>query len=1677
MGSKGSQQTTTTTTTPNPQALSAYNSILGQAAGVAQTPWQNYGGEFVSPVNQQQYTGIGNINQYAMAAQPSLGIAQNMAFNAAMPIGANQISQYTNPWTQNVIDATQAQFNNQNAQQLSSLRGNEISQGALGGDRNSVAAAELSNQENLAQAPVLAGLRSAGYTQGVNTALTEQQALASGAYSFGNLGVAAQNAALQGAGQQIQAGSLEQNTQQAQDTALYNQWLASRAYPFQTTQWLAGIDTGVGSQMGGTSSTQAPQPSPWSQIAGLGIGSIGLLGGTGAFGSSGWLAPAFGSMFGARGGRINSRGVAHYDDGGAVGVSPLPYTSPGHAWEPYSGGRSWVPSANITHGQGAPRPPQPPRGDSSDPMKLGEQVAGLAKYFNTGHQPSGGMPSSGVSPGWLTSGSPITTGYPSVTPPGTPPNVMPSGVAPSYSGWSGSDSPIMTGFARGGLVGYADGGAPDDWVPDTSSSFGGGLAAMPEAYGRALVPGIYDYLTAKRPPPTLPPSGYVGKVQSSDYDPYALPALREGAGIAAMAIPAGRAASLAEGVAPYIARGTQAARMATRDLMGGAAGLGASAEPAFGAEPSGDHPDLTKVFGPRPTALPEEQEAIGKLNGQISDIGDRRDRALADITAKQKAAIDRAVRRLGPGAGPQTIAAATAAASAPYEPQKEPIRKQFNDQMAPLNEQIATVNGQVTKRQEDYDRRIEDFLNSTKPFAERQAGANAALTAAPAASMASGSILGRFAGRNISPAKRAMTYGAAGLGGGLEGLIGGYYPTYADLHMPEGSAAKTQAEAREEDPRFWEHGVAPEVGMSAATAMLGAKFGMLRRAPSGVAGPDVMPVSRYPDLSDTKALRKYQGNLRQDALGRWYEPGKGMVSKDYWPPSSPTGKVMRAPEANGGLVRGYDDGGTVDTFADRWEPRSDFRPTPNVYDADPDTVSNAVYYPDTDPSRVELASANMPVPPPSGASPINWPTGPQGVAPMPQGVAPSDTGASWDAYPISMRPPTDTSRHGPLRRSDVISSIHDAWSANGMTPNGVAGVTWNVGQESSFNPTMRHPDQPHWGGEAHYAHGLYSEGGQEFLNYQKWLRGNGLDPSDQRTWTDPSLQSKFAAWNLKANYPGTWERMQNARTPQEAAAIYAREYLKPAAPYLASRLRTLGQTQGDLMPSGDATITPASYTQSGYTPVRGSGSGVAGGGDYVPLSPAPGQAQQSGMDFSANSKIWPALMAAGFGMMASRSPYPLQAVGEGALTGLGAYTKASELESARAMKQSEIDMQAQKLWQANQTEAKKLALDAAKFEWSTLQPATIQTPLGPRSVQKLPDGTYRDLQSGQIYGGGSQTANAPDQMQPTLTPVQFGDPRNKIHSVDTHPEVLDEITKTNPGTAGQGMAGKIKAISEGRESLSTVPMRDRTAVENYLHAYDPNWTQQVFAQRQRMMNDLTTNGNAGKMILAVNQLWPHLDKASKQAEALDNSDYPALNTVRNWWLTNTGDPRIQQFNSVREVAAMDAARLLRGTGAMAEKDIEFWRKNLSEAGSPRQLQNTLADLADDLMRARVGSIEQSYRTIMGKEPPDFISMDAKGALTNIVKMRELTNARDKLDRGESRESVEAGLRDEGIDPARLGGNYTQKGQKAATPQKTQPVRPASVPAGSQRSPSTGQWQGPDGTIYRPDGSVLQKAGG
>lgn len=316
MGSKGgSTQTATTTSSLPPDVLANYDKVTNQAFQTAATPYTPYTGQLVAGTTPQQQQGYSGINAAQGVSAPYFNTAQGLigqgtqgytptAFNAA------NVGQYESPYTQDVINSTMANINQNNAIQQNQLQGNAIASGAWGGDRADLARNDLARQQALASNQTIAGLENQDYSQalgqfnqqnqlGLQTAGLGAQTALQGAGLTGALGNYAQSNALQGAEAQVGAGTQQQTTQQAQDAATYGQFLQQQAYPFQTTSWLSGITSGLG-QQGGTSTTTQPSQQSNSVLGFLGLKSGGKVEGYAEGGStpySGYINPDFSSSY------------------------------------------------------------------------------------------------------------------------------------------------------------------------------------------------------------------------------------------------------------------------------------------------------------------------------------------------------------------------------------------------------------------------------------------------------------------------------------------------------------------------------------------------------------------------------------------------------------------------------------------------------------------------------------------------------------------------------------------------------------------------------------------------------------------------------------------------------------------------------------------------------------------------------------------------------------------------------------------------------------------------------------------------------------------------------------------------------------------------------------------------------------------------------------------------------------------------------------------------------------------------------------------------------------------------------------------------------------------------------------------------------------------------------------
>ena len=361
MGSKSPTTQTSQTTSADPAAASDITSSINRARRASNTPYQAYSGPLTAGVNSQEQAGISATNNLGTATTGYLntagGLAQasTAAVNPTAVDGA-AISQYESPYQSDVVNATMAEINNQNAQQRQGQTSSAISAGAFGGDRAGVAQAALANQQDLASNATLANLNNQNYSQALSEANTQQQttlaadqanraALQSGSQLYSGLGSLASSTGIANAQAQMEGGLLEQQTQQASDTANYGQFENQQAYPFQTAQFLAGITGSLAPSLGTSSSgtSVSSPPNPLSSIlgAGLGVGSFFLPK------AKGGAVLDLGSARYARGGRtlgdLSDEGDLTYAGLGQV----RRYATGGFTGMPYADAAGYVPTVGL----------------------------------------------------------------------------------------------------------------------------------------------------------------------------------------------------------------------------------------------------------------------------------------------------------------------------------------------------------------------------------------------------------------------------------------------------------------------------------------------------------------------------------------------------------------------------------------------------------------------------------------------------------------------------------------------------------------------------------------------------------------------------------------------------------------------------------------------------------------------------------------------------------------------------------------------------------------------------------------------------------------------------------------------------------------------------------------------------------------------------------------------------------------------------------------------------------------------------------------------------------------------------------------------------------------------------------------------------------------------------------
>ena len=220
-----------------------------------------------------QVAGLGALEQQGIQAAGITGIGAptvqqgiSQVQQAAAPIGAQQISQYLNPYQSYVTDeiARQGQI------MQNQLGSQAIGAGAFGGGREGVQQAELQGR----QLSAMGQAQAQGFNTALQAAQNQQRVGLQSGQLLGQLGAGQQQMAQSDINQLMAAGGIQRQLAQATLDAERQSTLQQQYEPYQRAEFLANLYAqGPKSSSQVTMGTQ-PTTSPLAQAVGTGIGAF-----------------------------------------------------------------------------------------------------------------------------------------------------------------------------------------------------------------------------------------------------------------------------------------------------------------------------------------------------------------------------------------------------------------------------------------------------------------------------------------------------------------------------------------------------------------------------------------------------------------------------------------------------------------------------------------------------------------------------------------------------------------------------------------------------------------------------------------------------------------------------------------------------------------------------------------------------------------------------------------------------------------------------------------------------------------------------------------------------------------------------------------------------------------------------------------------------------------------------------------------------------------------------------------------------------------------------------------------------------------------------------------------------------------------------------------------------------
>jgi hypothetical protein len=201
----------------------------------------------------------------------------------------------------------------------------------------------------------------------------------------------------------------------------------------------------------------------------------------------------------------------------------------------------------------------------------------------------------------------------------------------------------------------------------------------------------------------------------------------------------------------------------------------------------------------------------------------------------------------------------------------------------------------------------------------------------------------------------------------------------------------------------------------------------------------------------------------------------------------------------------------------------------------------------------------------------------------------------------------------------------------------------------------------------------------------------------------------------------------------------------------------------------------------------------------------------------------------------------------------------------------------------------------------------------------------------------------------------------------------------------ESIRSQVKAVVEGRMQPPSGFALKSPQIQALMRAaaqYEPGFDLTKWGARAATAKDFAS-GQAAKNVTSLNTVVGHLADLKEKADALDNSSIPTVNSVKNVFNSETGDPRVNNFNLARNAVADELAKVFKGSG-ISDHEIAQWKGTLNASQSPDQLKGAVKT-AIGLMESRLYALNDQRDRGMNtsSQPRDLLTDKSKAALAKI----------------------------------------------------------------------------------------------